>query len=54
MSAHRHIRQFLDMLAAERSAAQNTLEAYRRDLDDFAQFLARSHREIEQAASGVM
>ncbi len=51
MSAHRHIRQFLDMLAAERSAAQNTLEAYRRDLDDFAQFLARSHREIEQAAA---
>ena len=51
MSAQRHIRQFLDMLAAERSAAQNTLEAYRRDLDDFAQFLARSHREIEQAAA---
>ena len=51
MSAHRQIRQFLDMLAAERSAAQNTLDAYRRDLDDFAQFLARSHREIEQAAA---
>jgi integrase/recombinase XerD len=49
MSAQGHIRQFLDMLAAERSAAQNTLEAYRRDLDDFVRFLAGSHRGIEQA-----
>lgn len=27
---------FLDMMAAERGAAKNTLEAYRRDLDDIA------------------
>ena len=27
---------FLDMLAAERGAAANTLDAYRRDLDDFS------------------
>jgi integrase/recombinase XerD len=27
---------YLDMLAAERGAARNTLEAYRRDLEDFA------------------
>ena len=26
---------FLDMLAAERGASRNTLEAYRRDLDDY-------------------
>lgn len=31
---------FLDMMAAERGAARNTLEAYRRDLDDYAGFLA--------------
>lgn len=31
---------FLDMMAAERGAARNTLEAYRRDLDDYAAFLA--------------
>lgn len=31
---------FLDMMAAERGAARNTLEAYRRDLDDYAEFLA--------------
>jgi integrase/recombinase XerD len=45
-----HIRQFLEMLAAERSAADNTLQAYRRDLDDFAAFVARSGRTPEQAA----
>jgi integrase/recombinase XerD len=37
----RHIEAFLQMLAAERGAAQNTLEAYRRDLDDFLGFLDR-------------
>jgi integrase/recombinase XerD len=30
------IELYLDMLAAERGAAKNTLEAYRRDLEDFA------------------
>jgi integrase/recombinase XerD len=34
------IELYLDMLAAERGAAQNTLAAYRRDLDDFAADLA--------------
>jgi integrase/recombinase XerD len=32
---------FLDMLAAERGAARNTLEAYRRDLDDYLAYLAQ-------------
>jgi integrase/recombinase XerD len=32
---------FLDMLAAEQGAGDNTLQAYRRDLADFSQFLAR-------------
>jgi integrase/recombinase XerD len=31
---------FLDMLAAEQGAGRNTLDAYRRDLTDFAEFLA--------------
>jgi integrase/recombinase XerD len=32
---------FLDMLAAEQGAGPNTLDAYRRDLTDFSEFLAR-------------
>ena len=32
---------YLDMLQAERGAAANTLDAYRRDLDDYRGFLAR-------------
>jgi integrase/recombinase XerD len=35
------IEAFLEMMAAERGAALNTLEAYRRDLSDFADFAAR-------------
>ncbi|HWG04478.1 MAG TPA: site-specific tyrosine recombinase XerD [Beijerinckiaceae bacterium] len=34
---------FLDMLAAERGAAANTLDAYRRDLADYCGFLAKRH-----------
>jgi integrase/recombinase XerD len=34
------INLFLDMLAAEQGAGENTLEAYRRDLTDFSEFLA--------------
>jgi integrase/recombinase XerD len=33
---------FLDMLAAEQGAGANTLDAYRRDLTDFSEFLARA------------
>src|SRR3954465_12978008 len=36
VSDARLIELYLDMLAAERGAARNTLEAYRRDLEDFA------------------
>src|SRR6266404_2664232 len=34
------INLFLDMLAAEQGAGDNTLDAYRRDLTDFSEFLA--------------
>ena len=33
---------FLDMLAAEQGAGENTLQAYRRDLTDFSEFLGRT------------
>jgi integrase/recombinase XerD len=42
----RHIAAFLEMLAAERGAADNTLDAYRRDLGDFQGFVAESGRTI--------
>ncbi|AYD02756.1 site-specific tyrosine recombinase XerD [Neorhizobium sp. NCHU2750] len=34
-----HIEAFLEMLSAERGAAENTLASYRRDLDDLYEFL---------------
>jgi integrase/recombinase XerD len=37
----RHLEAFLEMLAAERGAARNTLLAYQTDLTDFAAFLAK-------------
>jgi integrase/recombinase XerD len=42
---------YLDMLAAERGAARNTLDAYRRDLTDFSEFLRAQRRTIAAAAS---
>jgi integrase/recombinase XerD len=38
----RLITLFLDMLAAEQGAGDNTLQAYRRDLTDFSEFLGRA------------
>ena len=40
------ISQFLEMLAAERGAADNTLQAYRRDLDDFLRYLATRNQTL--------
>lgn len=40
MTTPREIALFLDMMAAERGAAANTLDAYRRDLEDVAARLA--------------
>nr|WP_149894057.1 site-specific tyrosine recombinase XerD [Roseibium aestuarii] len=36
------VEAFLEMLAAERGAAENTLSSYRRDLEDFSEFLGRT------------
>lgn len=40
---------FLDMLAAEQGAGDNTLDAYRRDLEDFSAFLARARQNFVTA-----
>ncbi len=42
---------YLDMLAAERGAARNTLEAYRRDFADACAFLGRARRTLVDAGS---
>jgi integrase/recombinase XerD len=44
------IETFLEMIAVERGAARNTLDAYRRDLLDFSDFI-RSHRKSFDDAS---
>src|SRR6202171_4203761 len=43
------INLFLDMLAAEQGAGNNTLDAYRRDLTDFSEFLARAGQRFAGA-----
>src|SRR5580692_10633368 len=47
----RLIALFLDMLAAERGAAPNTLAAYRRDLADFASYLAGAGATVKSATT---
>ena len=49
VEATTHVESFLAMLSAERGAAGNTIEAYRRDLADFGQFLGR--RDVALAAA---
>lgn len=43
---------YLDMLMAERGAAKNTLEAYRRDLDDYLTFLSGAGTEPTRSDTG--
>ena len=42
----RHVEAFLEMLAAERGAAGNTIEAYRRDLEHYGAVLAGRGRSV--------
>jgi integrase/recombinase XerD len=45
---------FLDMLAAEQGAGSNTLDAYRRDLVDFSEFLARTGNDFTGAETQAL
>ncbi|MBX9927065.1 MAG: site-specific tyrosine recombinase XerD [Hyphomicrobiaceae bacterium] len=49
MSNAATIAGFLDMIASERGAAANTIAAYRRDLDGFADFAERRGRMLTEA-----
>lgn len=46
MTAGHHIDTFLEMMSAERGAAKNTIEAYRRDLDDYAAHLTAEQLSV--------
>src|SRR6201747_1695308 len=45
---------FLDMLAAEQGAGDNTLDAYRRDLTDFSEFLGPSGPDFAGAETQAL
>jgi integrase/recombinase XerD len=48
------INLFLDMLAAEQGAGDNTLDAYRRDLTDFSEFLGKAGQNFAGAETEVL
>jgi integrase/recombinase XerD len=50
----RHCEAFLEMLAAERGAARNTLLAYDRDLADFASFAAGRGEAVARASAATL
>lgn len=49
-SDQQHVAAFLEMLTAEKGAAANTLDAYRRDLQDFTAYLG--HEGVAIPAAG--
>lgn len=50
----RHVEMFLEMLAAERGAATNTLDGYRRDLTDFAAFADKQGHPAQDADAALI
>jgi len=50
----RSVENFLEMLMVERGAAANTIESYRRDLNDFAIFSQARNRSPEDAGAEVI
>ncbi len=54
LARHRFVALFLDMMAAERGAAVNTLAAYRRDLEDYVGFLARHQCDPAEATPALV
>lgn len=50
----RHVEAFLEMLVAERGAARNTVDSYRRDLDDLADFAGRRGGAPETADAAMV
>ncbi len=51
MSDFHHIETFLEMLSAERGAAPNTIESYRRDLSDFSASISKSGKSVVEVGA---
>ena len=49
IAGRHHLESFLEMLGAERGAAANTLQAYRRDIDHFGLFLTARRKPLNEA-----
>ena len=54
MTASAQVEAFLEMMAAERGASKHTLDAYFRDLEDFAGFLVSRGLAVEKADTGAL
>lgn len=54
MNGARQASLFLDMLAAERGASKNTLDAYRRDLDDYLSYLSQAGAKPDSASAATI
>jgi integrase/recombinase XerD len=54
MNGARQASLFLDMLAAERGASKNTLDAYRRDLDDYLAYLSEAGAQPDNASAATI
>lgn len=54
MKGARQASLFLDMLAAERGASKNTLDAYRRDLDDYLSYLDEAGAQPDNASAATI
>ncbi|PIB24871.1 site-specific tyrosine recombinase XerD [Amylibacter kogurei] len=50
--AHHWIHPFLEAIRAERDAADNTIQAYYRDLVDFEEFLTKKNQDFSNATRG--
>ncbi|MBZ9937392.1 site-specific tyrosine recombinase XerD [Mesorhizobium sp. BR1-1-16] len=48
------LESFLEMMSAERGASPNTLSSYRRDVEDYAGFLARRKSNIRSADAAAL
>lgn len=53
-TADRHLETFLEMLLAERGAAENTIESYRYDLEDYCRFIERKNHTLITADSNLI